>query len=134
MTDEEIRIKVATICGYTGIRMSNRWEVSDFPDDAYQLMGYLNGWKNQIPEYTTDLNAMRQAEEILVNHPTDQPWMSDGMSIAEWRFVHHLGEVVGVKLINHEGLTTYAHMQELKLVKATAKQRAEAFLRTLEVK
>lgn len=89
--------------------------------------------QQSIPDYLTDLNAMHGAEKVLFNHPTDKPWMSDGLSTADARYIHYLVKITGAALIRHEGLTTYARLGEMVMIRASAAQRAEAFLRTLNL-
>jgi hypothetical protein len=63
------------------------------------------------PDYLNDLNAMHEAEKVL----TSEQYADD--------FIYHLGCV-----FNDNGLCIIA-----KAVHATAAQRAEAFLRTLNL-
>ena len=67
MTPEAQRIAIAEACGWTGIRMSKRWEFSDDPCRPSDWSGvYPNtkGWEH-LPDYLTDLNAMHEAEKAL---------------------------------------------------------------------
>lgn len=64
-----------------------------------------------VPDYLNDLNAMTDAVDSL-------PYAEQ----IEW--VYKLGEVLGFRNRNE--------WTELALIQTTAKQRAEAFIRTLE--
>ena len=67
-----------------------------------------------VPDYCNDLNAMHEAEQTL--------WRMD------WRFrdefIDHLARVINP-------IHGYRMQEGIDLLDATAKQRAEAFLRTL---
>ena len=82
MTPEQQRIAIAEACGEDN-------------DSIY---------RDLIPDYLNDLNAMHEAEKIMNNND----W---------WKFVEHLTNICG-------GGTALG-------ISATASQRAEAFLRTI---
>lgn len=103
MTDEQINAAIAEACG---------WKAHDHPE----CMAKKEGWRmpevwimrpdgelafrHEIPNYCNDLNAMHEAEKLLIkNHNL---WTNYYYSI---------------------GATIVLH--------ATARQRAEAFLRTI---
>ena len=67
-----------------------------------------DGWVVDCPQFATDLNAMHEAEKVLA------PKNWDRFSERWWNYYHHL-------------LDGDVH----KTIHATARQRAEAFLRTL---
>jgi hypothetical protein len=67
-----------------------------------------DGWVVDCPQFATDLNAMHSAEKVLA------PKNWDRFSEKWWNYYHHL-------------LDGDVH----KTIHATARQRAEAFLRTL---
>lgn len=73
------------------------------PQDSFGFKGF-----NHIPDYCNDLNAMHEAEQALA------PKNWNRFSETWWNYYHHLldGDVQ-------------------KIIHATARQRAEAFLRTL---
>lgn len=158
MTPEAQRIAIAEACGWKWMRrMAELGEPAGYNNSSVWLFspGHLegvdcqtvpvgrfercdkpennNGFAYGAPNYLTDLNAMYEAEKVLTNHPTDKPGSSKANDHARMRYIATLGKIVGVRLVNHEGLTTYAHHEEAKLVHATAAQRAEAFLRTLNL-
>lgn len=62
MTNQEINQAIAEHLGWTGIRMSNVWEITDPPEDGSVLCGQRpDGRLRAIPSYSTDLNALREA-------------------------------------------------------------------------
>jgi hypothetical protein len=63
-----------------------------------------------VPKYTEDLNAMHEAEKVLTEKGVNTWWTY-------------------VDLINRQNLTPFG---QSTAVHATAAQRAEAFLRTIE--
>jgi hypothetical protein len=90
MTDEQINLKIAEVCGWF----------------------YYDGWnhpdgRNTLPNYVNDLNAMHEAEEHIPD------------SIA-YVYGNKIGTVTGAE--DSLCMSFYC---------ATARQRAEAFLRTL---
>ena len=136
MNKDAQRIAIAEACG---------WTLHEYGDGGFSI-GWLapggvfrkSWWRtyfndDELPDYTRSLDAMHEAEKVLDNHPTDRPLMSDGMSCADARYIHQLVRIVGAHLMTHEGLTTYSRLEELKLIRATAAQRAEAFLKTLNL-
>ena len=105
MKPELQRIKIAEACGFTSIRM-----VIGDP------MGLLNGKLHFVPDYLNSIDAMHEAEKVLLskegNDPVyDFPW--------GFRYAVELSKL---------GL-----VGEVAKLHATAAQRAEAFLRTLSL-
>lgn len=109
MTDEELRIKVAELCGW------KRREVfeSSFADPS-KLISRGRKWHNPIndlpqrlPDYPTDLNAMHEAEKVFVTHGRPH----------RLKYRYALEDIAGVDWWD--------------LFHATAHQRAEAFVKTL---
>jgi hypothetical protein len=98
MTDEQINAAIARECGWTEIRDN---VVGKAPGETANRVMFL-------PNYSTSLNAMHEAEKVLA------PKNWDRFSKKWWNYYHHLldGDVQ-------------------KTIHATARQRAEAFLRTL---
>lgn len=66
MTKIEQQIKIAQSLGWTSIRSSRCYELTDNRDDQGRLIGQHHnmGW-DFIPDYLHDLNAMRDAEASL---------------------------------------------------------------------
>ena len=88
MTDEEMRIKIAEACGEDN-------------DSIY---------RDLIPDYLNDLNAMHEAEKVLMTKP-------------------NAGELVTTYL----ELLQDSHPRWITSCFASASQRAEAFLKTLNL-
>jgi hypothetical protein len=126
MTDTELRIKVAELCGYVfehRHKGSRQWaEIivilkdgksagSFFPGDRASDRGREMIDKAGVPDYPSDLNAMHEAEKALDREQ-------------------------GVKyrlrlMFNSDGPKAVFHTIEAALCHATARQRAEAFAATL---
>ena len=114
MNKEAQRIAIAEACGWTGIRMSRRWEFSDDPCCAADWSGLCpntEGWEH-LPDYLNDLNAMHESEKVLRNERNTGYFQPGG-------FGHYRGLL----------MSTLGHADSC--IHATAGQRAEAFLRTL---
>jgi hypothetical protein len=100
MTDEQINAAIAEACGWTEIRDN---VVGKAPGETANRVMFL-------PNYSTSLNAMHEAEKVL----TEIQWF------------YYLNE-----LYNIVRLPNQPELQMKQAVNATARQRAEAFLRTL---
>lgn len=102
MTNEQINIAIAEACG---------WKLLETPLDDCGFAAYAkdpNGCPcPSIPDYCKDLNAMREAE-IGMTEPMRQTYEQELQRVL---------------------LRTYE--ENSWLVSATARQRAEAFLRTI---
>ena len=103
MTPEAQRIAIAEACGWLSVDYSPSWKcwigVTDEDDTCFDY--------KPIPDYLNDLNAMHEAEKVLV----EEQWgVYTSLLIRE----------------NRVGLAR-------TLIHATAAQRAEAFLRTLNL-
>ena len=101
MKPELQRIKIAEACGFTSIRM-----VMGDP------MGMINGKLHFVPNYLNSLDAIHEAENLLIHNNPD----------LRESYRRTLIEVCGEK---PDGFTRYWM--------AEASQRAEAFLRTLNL-
>ena len=109
MTDEQINAEIAEACG---------WKLKGSPEHQNATDGWQFGHTfaikpsgevashNSIPNYCGDLNAMHEAEKVL----TDEQCVFVRMHLRE-------------RLESHAASRYIWH--------ATARQRAEAFLRTL---
>jgi len=102
MKPEQQRIKIAEACGY---KYSESCGWFDKDGETYYL-GNEDIVSPQIPEYTSDLNAMHEAMKTL----------SPKMGI---EFCSHLDDM--------------DILGDWDMLTATAAQRAEAFLRTLNL-
>ena len=121
MTNKQINIAIAEACG---------WNITDYGDEsarpfgippanenltAARNWGYVNGVGfYEIKDYCNDLNAMREAEQKM--------WGINEEFRAE--FIYQLAKVINP--------TDGYRMQEgIDLLDATARQRAEALLKTI---
>lgn len=103
MSEEQINTTIAEACGWT-------YEPEEFPD--YPWLDEEGEGHRRLPDYCNNLNAMHEAEKRLT-----------GMDRAE--FAVKLCRIAGREWPNGIGGGCFVH------VHATAKQRAEAFLRTI---
>lgn len=111
MTSEQQQIAIAKTCGWKRILTphDDDWHLQD-TETLSRLCGrisafrHVEGYREPIPDYLNDLNAMYEAEENFP-HPSD------------W-YQHNLALVCG---------------GSNKIYRATAAQRAEAFLRTFNL-
>ena len=106
MSEEEINIAIVEACGWRLFsQFKNLWapprSVVEYDCDAYQLPNYLN-----------DLNAMREAEELL----DDDQWLD---------YMLNLQDV----LQRHPDRGKWVVCQEN--MHSTAAQRAKAFVKTI---
>lgn len=116
MTEQEQRIAIAKWAGWTHIEDKSKPFMMDKGTYVYGYppTGAIVGKKHELPEYTQDLNAMHEAESNL---PTTKRH-GEG-SFAQWLWAVTENDVEG-------GSTWY-------MCHATAGQRAEALLRTLNL-
>ena len=109
MNPEQQRISIAKACGWTAQEAKDRfWRAVDAAGDMTLdlWMCERNVWFAGIPDYLNDLNAMHEAERTMGD---PQLWVE---------YQSYLSDVMGnVGWIYH----------------ATAAQRAEAFLKTLNL-
>jgi len=98
MTNEQINIAIAEVCGW-------KYEKNEThaPDGAFWWSK-----KPEFPDYCNDLNAMHEAEMVLSNYHK----VIKNQSVI---YFHLLHDIAG----------------NLAFRKATARQRAEAFLKTI---
>jgi hypothetical protein len=108
MTPEQQRIAIAEACGWTKCVIGIGGLTSGIPPAGSGVVNCIGGDRCPVPNYTQDLNAMHEAENILKTWQkrtygeritSDFP---DGMRNQIWALIH-----------------------------ASAAQRAEAFLRTI---
>jgi hypothetical protein len=104
MTDDQINAAIAEACGWTRVNARHRSGIAPNAD-------YVGG--EFIPNYCADLNAMHEAEQILKRM---------GPEYARW-LLEIVSRDAGPGIFYAAG--SFAH------IKAKARQRAEAFLRTL---
>lgn len=105
MTDAQINQAIAEACGWKrgepGVTGEARW----IPPDGKVLC-----YRGAMPDYVNDLNAMHEAERVLEQR--------DGLLCLDY---------VNLLLVVEGGVTKSRY----GLVHAPARQRAEAFLKTL---
>jgi hypothetical protein len=102
MTDEQINAAIAKACGWI--------DIIEHPE--FGLMGVnlkTHGYRTGIEDYCNDLNAMHEAEKVLKGY--------EQIATYVWHLENRSGD-----------WSTDEHMMATH---ATARQRAEAFLRTL---
>lgn len=113
ITDEEKRIKIAEACGWKLIPADNVGAAARlFYGDVWWRDAENNTVASidQLPDYLNDLNAMHEAEKVL---KVEQ---------------HFTFQVELARVIN-----TITYPLNFALLHSTAAQRAEAFLRTLNL-
>lgn len=106
MTDDQINAAIAETCGWKCAGHPHQKKATDGLEFGYQIVIRPDGQlvtHNSIPDYCNDLNAMHEAEKVLSSPQRDEYWDR-------------------IKDLTDEGFDQ---------LHATARQRAEAFLRTL---
>jgi len=103
--DQEINIKIAEACGWK-LKSNGEllWHPPYYKEDEICSVFDLT----ELPDYCNDLNAMHDAEKTL-EHP-----------------------YYGVYLNNVENVVAFNAFPEPAPIMATARQRAEAFIKTIE--
>jgi hypothetical protein len=83
-----------------------------------------------LPDYLSDLNAMHEAEKVLEMDEHSERASSRPQDHAPLRYYHFL-----LLIVRGEGMeaTNFSPFDYFKMATATAAQRAEAFLRTLNL-
>jgi len=118
MKPEKQRIAIAEACG---------WKMHDHPDCLAKKEGWVSrGWetwvmnpsgrlvfKHDIPNYLNDLNAMHQAEKVLTKNKS----------------IKYAFRLADSRILNGEDKQPYL----VRGFCATAAERAEAFLKTLNL-
>lgn len=108
MTDEQINAAIAEACEWEGNLLCRDYEG--------------NLWPSEPPNYCSDLNAMHEAEKVLDGVHS---WNGEEHHCnAEEAYMGHLTNII----VKNSGQKI---SDDWQLVCATARQRAEAFLRTL---
>lgn len=123
LSPEEKRIKVAELCGITSIHEAdreNRGMARMAHRLGYDLFGLRNGQFAIVPDYLNDLNAMHEAEKVL------QERFGLMLRYTSWLQFVVLGKWEKEEAIQEGRLSRY------KVYFATAAQRAEAFVLTME--
>jgi len=112
MTNEQINIAIAESCGWTFINQVDKRPHGLPPD------GKKDRYTSPLPYYCNDLNAMHEAIETI--------------SVGEKStYIIHLMDICREHPIGCVPDWTRDKQSLARLVQATARQRAEAFLKTL---
>lgn len=133
MKPEEQRIAIAEACG---------WK----PDDDGDGTGWKGSWIHQrligmkptfrggkvvsylieqtVPDYLNDLNAMHEAEKVLTTRAQISQYVWELERLTNWKADYIVGS---------DGKQYLCPASYFCCVNATATQRAEAFLRTLNL-
>ena len=113
MTDGQINAAIAEACGWTEITKKAPLRGSL----KHRFIASKAGGKAFIPSYCTDLNAMHEAEETLTEE--------------QWDFM--FGYLVSIRWRNasEDERRGLGSQKRLSPARATARQRAEAFLKTV---
>lgn len=113
LTAEEQRVKVAELCGFYSIGN----------EDWVGMRGHRSEY-HPIPNYLNDLNAMHEAEEKLSDRQRKESY---GWALAG---IVHCGDD---EEEDYDGIDTCVLKDDIDfLFHATAAQRAEAFVLTME--
>ena len=117
MKPEQQRIAIAEACGWKGISFEYLTGYAPWRPTPYseRVMGDLDSIPlDPLPNYLNDLNAMHEAEKLILNYDAG----------SHGRYIDHLIDVCGKRK---------DETWHLAIFHATASQRAEAFLRTLNL-
>lgn len=120
MTNQEINIAIAEICGWKK-QIRRGFDGENFSQHYEELSWYQNDiWKLEgPPNYCTDLNSMHEAEAAL-------------SALDHQKFCLFLHKSIMGTMDNFD-INGACNLECVsRVVKATARQRAEAFLRTIE--
>lgn len=109
MTPEQQRIAIAEACGWKRKSVDPEYPLTR-PEGWFEKGELIVYHYGHLPDYLTDLNAMHEAEKVL---KVEQ---------------HFTFQVELARVIN-----TITYPLNFALLHATASQRAEAFLRTLNL-
>ncbi len=124
MSDEELRVEVAKLCGWRYVNPNDwRAELEKQGIYAYREHAMTNAamklkmyaFAHDVPNYPADLNAMHEAEKVL----TDEQHK---------KFRWELRCIIAI------GASTITELEkdDRAFTSATARQRAEAFVSTLQ--
>lgn len=124
MTNEAMNVAVAEACGWTHVDADSMYDsgCSGKHPDIKAPHNHTFG----CPSYATDLNAMHEAEATLV---TVGKWIEYTEQLAKLTLINSTVWETCVAYHNNDVRAAWHNMAFL--VNATARQRAEAFLRTV---
>lgn len=115
LTDEQIRVKVAELCGWKSITKSVLYE-GEFIGSPPEMTPIT---RSRIPNYPEDLNAMAEARKYVKDEP---------------RWTRELFAIVRQDVGFEKWDKMEADERAMALADATANQRARAFIATMEGK
>lgn len=132
MTEQEVNIIVAKLCGWTMIHIET--ELNPDKDRRTYLAGKSplvisdceieDYFKMEVPHYATDLNAMHQAEKMFLEGYHNVPEHADRFADA---YAFELLKKVATWPIGFEW-GSVCNEDYWKIAHATSRQRAEAFI------
>ena len=114
MNKQEQRIAIAEACGVD----VPEWCCHEENDCYMECSEHYSEAVNKLPDYLNDLNAMHEAEKVL----DDSYEATPPRQCVEY-----------AKLLQRIGATTNGGKSEFGVANSTAAQRAEAFLKTLNL-
>ena len=123
MTPEAQRIAIAEACGW---KRRAEFDYEEWPTSSLvcrlKMYGKAGELKtaDKLPDYLKDLNAMHEAEATLDNKPVDVRSL-----YIDWLGLIHKSDPMGPQ----QHLADYKFECAWAMVRATAAQRAEAFLK-----
>jgi hypothetical protein len=117
MTPDKQRTAIAEACGWRECWINQNGE-------PWGFLGALH-YSQSLPDYLNDLNAMREAEEVLAE--SQQSEFADRLNTS-----HKVADLTYPEP-NTRGFRKALFSEAFHLIHATAAQRAEAFLKTLEL-
>ena len=119
MSPEKQRIAIAKACGWQDATWAGDHE------EVWELAGASftpNRTTSQLPDYLHDLNAMAEAEKLFI--PTHLEYSNN-----EGNWVEYAGHLSHITKADDHELSIFC----FRMIHASASQRAEAFLKTLNL-
>ena len=131
MNKKKQRIAIAKACGWKIEPMLSF--AGEHMRDIYTSPNGICVPDSQFPDYLNDLNAMREAEETLLSaEGSGFRMITTDDQEEKTAFVVYKNTLR--KIVLKDKLSVYpTHYDDLKCLRATAAQRAEAFLKTLNL-
>lgn len=125
MNEELQRVVIARECGFEDVEKRIICEGTGM-DCWVWSSGIIGLGGREIPDYLRDLNAMHKAEKTLV---TTGRWIEYVKCLAKLTYVNKTVWETSVRYSNGDMDAVFHDLSSI--VRATAAQRAEAFLRTV---
>lgn len=145
MSPKKQRIAIIEALGWSKSSGFMEYDGGKLPWTMWNRKGQEVG-DDEIPDYLNDLNAIHNDVEPLILKST-KPYSSRVQDHEPWRYQTHLRKIVGAELREERVLSgtkdedgveivliTYvyaSYAESLKVIRATASQKAEAILKTL---